>query len=328
MGGRNAFKLIWLYNPIISIHSIVDFMDSLAKLIHLAQITGSINVLCEFQGSWFVHHPRQRAHGMIHFVTHGQGWLKWGDNEPKIIQTGDLIILPRSVEHILSSDAQCDNRADSPQSSQYGAFTLKSSGSGESELRLFCANFDYEPHADLFDGLPEMIYLNGKEPEFQHILALLQTEAHQHQAAAETLLNALLQVLLIHILRRYFHQQPHVSGILNGLQDKRLRGVIGAVLAQPALAWSVEQMSEQAHLSRAQLMRLFKQHVGMSPHAFVNRIRLQAAAQLLRQTADSVLQIALSVGFQSETHFGKAFKKQYSIPPGSYRKSVHGEHEI
>ena len=69
-------------------------------------------------------------------------------------------------------------------------------------------------------------------------------------------------------------------------------------------------------------MRLFKQQTGISPHAFVNLIRLRQAAVLLRQTADSVLSVALNVGFQSETHFGKAFKKQYGISPGQYRKHV------
>ena len=69
-------------------------------------------------------------------------------------------------------------------------------------------------------------------------------------------------------------------------------------------------------------MRLFKQQTGISPHAFVNLIRLRQAAVLLRQTADSILSVALNVGFQSETHFGKAFKKQYGISPGQYRKNA------
>ena len=50
-------------------------------------------------------------------------------------------------------------------------------------------------------------------------------------------------------------------------------------------------------------------------------IRLRQVAVLLRQTADSVLSVALNLGFQSETHFGKAFKKQYGISPGQYRKN-------
>ena len=50
-------------------------------------------------------------------------------------------------------------------------------------------------------------------------------------------------------------------------------------------------------------------------------VTITQAAVLLRQTADSVLSVALNVGFQSETHFGKAFKKQYGISPGQYRKN-------
>ena len=67
-------------------------------------------------------------------------------------------------------------------------------------------------------------------------------------------------------------------------------------------------------------MRLFKQHVGMSPHHFVQHIRLQRAAQMLRQSSYSILHIALAVGFQSETHFGKAFKQKYDVTPGQYRR--------
>ena len=79
-------------------------------------------------------------------------------------------------------------------------------------------------------------------------------------------------------------------------------------------------MTALANLSRAQLMRLFKQQTGISPHAFVNLIRLRQAAVLLRQTADSVLSVALNVGFQSETHFGKAFKNNTGFRRGSIGK--------
>ncbi|MDK4591385.1 helix-turn-helix transcriptional regulator, partial [Kingella kingae] len=88
--------------------------------------------------------------------------------------------------------------------------------------------------------------------------------------------------------------------------------------------WSVEDMTQIAHVSRAQLMRLFKAQMQTSPHAFVNAMRLQKGAYLLRQSQDAVLSVALAVGFQSETHFGKAFKKHYGCTPGQYRKQAVG----
>ena len=126
------------------------------------------------------------------------------------------------------------------------------------------------------------------------------------------------------IVRAHLEQggEAPLGGILNGLRDKRLRQLIQTVVSRPEDEWNIEKMTALANLSRAQLMRLFKQQTGISPHAFVNLIRLRQAAVLLRQTADSVLSVALNVGFQSETHFGKAFKKQYGISPGQYRKNA------
>ena len=110
------------------------------------------------------------------------------------------------------------------------------------------------------------------------------------------------------------------SGVLTASLDRRLYPVIQGVLNAPQEDWSVENLTALAHVSRAQLMRLFKQHVGMSPHGFVQHIRLQKAAKMLRQTSHSIMHIALAVGFQSETHFGKAFKQKYQSTPGQYRR--------
>ena len=49
---------------------------------------------------------------------------------------------------------------------------------------------------------------------------------------------------------------------------------------------------------------------------------------MLKQGSDSVLAIALAVGFGSETHFGKAFKKAYGISPGQYRKQAEDDMEF
>lgn len=297
-------------------------MDSLAKLITFSQISGSINVLCQFQGEWYVQHAPKKAHGMVHFVSCGAGCIQIGTEAPQLLQAGDVIMLPRCAEHSLSSNAHCDNPHATPQQIQHGAFTIKSTQNvGDAKLNLFCANFTYESHADLLAGLPEVLHIRSHNDEFSHILALLQQEAQGQHAASHLMVDALMQVLLILVLRRYMNQQPELPvGILNGLQDKRLRLVLNVILAQPEQDWSVDTMAQMACVSRSQLMRLFKQHIGISPHALLNHIRLQAAAVRLRRSSDSVLQIALATGFQSETHFGKAFKKQYGIPPGEYRK--------
>ena len=241
------------------------------------------------------------------------------------MQTGDLIFFPRSAEHIISSEADCNNCGDTIHIGNDGAFTIESSGSGgEKGLDLFCARFEYDEHADIMHDLPETVLIKMDHPSLQCLISMLQYESAHTLSGSRAIVNALSSVLLVLIVRAHLEQggEAPLGGILNGLRDKRLRQLIQTVVSRPEDEWNIEKMTALANLSRAQLMRLFKQQTGISPHAFVNLIRLRQAAVLLRQTADSVLSVALNVGFQSETHFGKAFKKQYGISPGQYRKHV------
>ena len=300
-------------------------MDTLDKLIELAQITGSVDIQCLFRDKWYAPHGRRRAHGIAHLVVAGESYIKIEDEpEARRLKAGDLIFFPRSAEHVLSSEAACNNCGDAPHINNSGAFTVASSNSGgEKGLDLFCARFEYDEHADIMHDLPETILISMNHPSLQCLVSMLQYESAHTLSGSRAIVNALSSVLLVLIVRAYLEQggEAPLGGILNGLRDKRLRQLIQTVVSRPEDEWNIEKMTALANLSRAQLMRLFKQQTGISPHAFVNLIRLRQAAVLLRQTADSVLSVALNVGFQSETHFGKAFKKQYGISPGQYRKN-------
>ena len=300
-------------------------MDTLDKLIELAQITGSVDIQCLFRDKWYAPHGRRRAHGIAHLVVAGESYIKIeGEPEARRLKAGDLIFFPRSAEHVLSSEAACNNCGDTLHINNSGAFTVASSNSGgEKGLDLFCARFEYDEHADIMHDLPETVLIKMDHPSLQCLISMLQYESAHTLSGSRAIVNALSSVLLVLIVRAYLEQggEAPLGGILNGLRDKRLRQLIQTVVSRPEDEWNIEKMTAIANLSRAQLMRLFKQQTGISPHAFVNLIRLRQAAVLLRQTADSVLSIALNVGFQSETHFGKAFKKQYGISPGQYRKN-------
>ncbi|WP_032092932.1 AraC family transcriptional regulator [Necropsobacter rosorum] len=299
-------------------------MDILEQLISLAQVSGQVDIQCRLQGSWYMRHEAQTACAIAHIVTQGSGYLKIdGQKQPHLLKAGDVIFFPRAVGHTLSDRIDPTGHKTIPQTTQNGAFILKHSGDNSPDFSLFCARFDYEPQAELFSNLPQVIFLHiDAENLLTPLIKVLQNEAETPSMGATLIIHAISSVLLVSLLRAYM-QQGHsmtLSGTLNGWQDRRLRRLIQMILTQPEQNWSVEQMTHTANLSRAQLMRLFKQKMAVSPHAFVHKTRLQKAAQLLKQSNESILSIALSCGFQSETHFGKAFKKHYHITPGHYRK--------
>jgi AraC-like DNA-binding protein len=83
---------------------------------------------------------------------------------------------------------------------------------------------------------------------------------------------------------------------------------------------SVEDLAAAAGLSRAHFSREFKHAFGEPPHAYLLTRRLERAADLLRATDRSILDICLSVGLQSLGSFTSSFKRTYGVSPSAYRE--------
>ena len=72
------------------------------------------------------------------------------------------------------------------------------------------------------------------------------------------------------------------------------------------------------------LAERFVFYLGEPPLAYLARWRMQLASRLLETTKRTVLQVGLSVGYESESAFIRAFKREMGIPPARYRKSIGG----
>ena len=75
-------------------------------------------------------------------------------------------------------------------------------------------------------------------------------------------------------------------------------------------------------LSRSPFTVRFTRLVGEPPQAYLTRVRMQRAARLIRKHNGSLGQIARAVGYESESSFSKAFKRQYGQTPGQFRKQT------
>ncbi|MGJ7517424.1 helix-turn-helix domain-containing protein [Pseudomonas baetica] len=80
----------------------------------------------------------------------------------------------------------------------------------------------------------------------------------------------------------------------------------------------LEDICEAAQLSPSYLIRAFKQHYGMTPHAFLVNQRIQFARDQLRN-GKLIADVALEAGFADQAHFQRAFKQHLAATPGQYR---------
>ena len=101
---------------------------------------------------------------------------------------------------------------------------------------------------------------------------------------------------------------------------ERLKKVIETRIGDELL--SVESLTEEIGMSRAQLYRKVTALTGLSGNEFIRKLRLQRAAQLLQQHAGPISQVAYEVGFSNLSYFSKCFKEQFGVLPSEYSQKV------
>lgn len=84
--------------------------------------------------------------------------------------------------------------------------------------------------------------------------------------------------------------------------------------------WLAQNVS---FVSASHLTRLFRQRLGISPSAFLNRVRMERAGELLRTKADAVALVARKVGYKNASHFARDFRGCYKVTPKKYRSKEH-----
>ena len=87
---------------------------------------------------------------------------------------------------------------------------------------------------------------------------------------------------------------------------------------------SIPQLSRRALLSPTAFKAAFRQRYGLAVHAWLRQRRMERAAQLLRGSSLTVLEVAQSVGYSSGSQFTAAFRERYGTSPGKFRKMSKG----
>jgi len=87
---------------------------------------------------------------------------------------------------------------------------------------------------------------------------------------------------------------------------------------------NLEELAQRACLSSRQVERKFKAAFGIGPHEFLVRTRILAAYRALRETDESLIEVALGCGFSDESAFVRQFRKHFGVTPGAFRRQLAG----
>ncbi len=173
----------------------------------------------------------------------------------------------------------------------------------------------------LLDALPDVVVLPGDDPAVTGALALLRTEVAVERAGRQTVLDRLLDVLLVACLRLLWAEQPHPPVWAGAPQDPAVGVALRALHGDPAHGWTVAELARLAGVSRAALARRFAAEVGAPPLTYLTRWRMRIAQESLLEGA-TLAAVAREVGYASEYAFAAAFKREVGAAPGRWRREA------
>ncbi|MDQ3820864.1 MAG: helix-turn-helix domain-containing protein, partial [Acidobacteriota bacterium] len=163
-----------------------------------------------------------------------------------------------------------------------------------------------------------------KDSRLSRLARDLAAELTQEEAGQEMVVGALMEQLIVHLLRHHSNvrrsEELELSRV--GLVDRRIRRAIELMHVNLERDLQLEELAAAAYLSPFHFARLFKKLTGASPHAYLATLRTTRAQALLAETDLSISEVSERVGYSSPSHFTKAFRHSTGLTPRAFRKAL------
>jgi AraC-like DNA-binding protein len=193
-----------------------------------------------------------------------------------------------------------------------------------SVLRCACHFADPEKNP-LLGAMPRFIHVKRHQwVEAQWLeptVAWIEREAAAKSPGTSVVVNRLIELLWIQLVRTHIATTPDATrGWLRALSDAQIGGALCLIHEKPAASFTVAGLAQAVGMSRSAFASQFTRLVGEPPLHYVARWRMLKASQLLKQDKQTLAEVAIAVGYESEAAFSKAFKRWSGQAPGSYRR--------
>jgi AraC-like DNA-binding protein len=316
------------------------FMDILSDALRVIRLKGALFLNAEFGEPWCVDAPAGTELGRIagsgdrhlavcHLVTEGRCWVQAMSGPPIELSAGDVAVLPHGDAHrigsglhgaALSAGDAVHVKLPSLEYTRYG-------GPGAATV-VVCGWFAYERDLrnPMMAALPIVLRARLRaRPStlwLESAIRYAVDESASQRPGSRIIADKLAELLFVEALRAYAETLAKgQTGWLAALRDPLVGRSIALMHERPGEAWTVASLAGAAHSSRTVLAERFAALVGMPPMQYLTQWRIALAAHLLRaEDGPSLARVAEQIGYDSEAAFSRAFKRQYGLPPGAWRR--------
>jgi AraC-like DNA-binding protein len=306
-------------------------VDPLGEALHFLRMSGVFYCRSEFSAPFGLELPPLPDCLMFHAVTAGRCWLEVKGAASRLLQPGDLAVVPHGAGHRLVSEpgARTAKLFDLPREQVSERYEILCHGGGGAPASMICGavRFDHPAARHLVALLPQVIALDAwsatQSDWMQSTLRLMIAEAKELKPGGETVITRLADILVVQAIRSWIAEDPAAqTGWLGALHDPQVGRAIALVHREPERAWSVAALASEVAMSRSAFAARFTALVGEPAMQYVARWRMHVALDWLRAEERAPLaELASRLGYQSEAAFSRAFKRFLGMSPGAARSS-------
>jgi AraC family transcriptional regulator len=161
---------------------------------------------------------------------------------------------------------------------------------------------------------------NLEDGQMEHLLRALLAVAQEGSGADPLMGELLVNAACIRLAKRYAVSKLNMVPRRGGLPEARLKRVLEYIDANVSKNITLSELACVANMSLYYFAVLFRQSTGLSPHQYVLNQRVERAKELLCDSKLSVLDVSMSVGFEHQNNFARAFRRVIGVSPTQFRR--------
>jgi AraC family transcriptional regulator len=235
-------------------------------------------------------------------VFHAQYETSDGRAQRAIVRAPNICVIPASQPHRLSCQRPSDMVA---VSLDLAFFNLRS--------------------GDAFGCTREVMErYSAVDPFLRGIGNVLRSAFRVMRAPTPAYLDSLASVIAIHVAANYDRRESAPPPCA-GLAPHKLQRVLCFIEERLADSIRVRELASAVHMSPYHFARMFKQATGQPPHVYITSQRMDQAKNLLGNSELSLVEVAASVGYQTQAHFTGVFHKHVGTTPRAFRLNCRAE---
>jgi len=270
--------------------------------------------------------PTDLAHFAM--LSRGNCWLNVeGIPRPIPLTGGDCFLLARDTSIVMRDSPRTRPRSTFREVAAGSDGNVAHYGGGGAPTTIVCGSLSFERASlkSITQLLPRFVLIQADQARtlaLHNTIQVLSSEMAEQGPGSGVVATRLAEVLFIQVLRAHIASgvEQRNKGWLRAIFDPQIGAALSAIHDRLSTPWTVESLAAAAGMSRSAFAPRFKELLGQTPLEYVTEWRMQKAMQLLQQRDKKLIEVARSVGYESDAAFSKAFKRVVGSNPGEYLK--------